>query len=277
MEDIEDHGRTRDRVLGKIGRNLHLFQEAEHLLKRMSAMQKRSLVSDGDSGGLRQIEPVEELQTMGGAVGRVLDGPREETEEELAEIADKHGIHIGLSVKESGDAKFLEAREMRWRQLVAARNDLVHQFYARFSLGSNEECLEAESYLDEQFEEQVPTVERLRSSLTNFRDSLELQIELLKNREVRTEHLFGPSRDRFVDRFREIAHRRARGDGWTPLGAIGQELTTEEREELEALKEGFDMNTLRDLISATGCFELAEETTEKGGIRVVLRPTEVKQ
>jgi hypothetical protein len=69
----------------------------------------------------------------------------------------------------------------------------------------------------------------------------------------------------------EIGSQIARPDGWAALTTAGQQLRQHASEELSVLKERYGHKTLKALILATELFDVLEEPTAKGGIRVFYR------
>lgn len=69
----------------------------------------------------------------------------------------------------------------------------------------------------------------------------------------------------------EIAVQMQRADGWTLINTAGQLLKQYLPEEVAVLKENYGHKSLKSLILATEIFDMHEETTDKGGTRVLYR------
>jgi len=69
----------------------------------------------------------------------------------------------------------------------------------------------------------------------------------------------------------DIVEQMARSDGWTLMNIAGQLLKQHAPEEVAALKERYGYKSLKSLIQATGIFDIHEEPTDKGGIRLLSR------
>jgi hypothetical protein len=69
----------------------------------------------------------------------------------------------------------------------------------------------------------------------------------------------------------DIAVQKARPDGWVPLSIAGQIIKQHAPDEISALHEKFGSKTMKALVLATEMFELCEESTDGGGIRVLYR------
>jgi hypothetical protein len=77
---------------------------------------------------------------------------------------------------------------------------------------------------------------------------------------------------RLVELLAVIAKQAARPDGWTLLSIAGNLVRHQAQEEMAALNETWGHKTLKGLILATELFDICEEHTEKGGVRVLYRP-----
>ncbi|CAH1085677.1 hypothetical protein [Candidatus Nitrotoga sp. 1052] len=91
-------------------------------------------------------------------------------------------------------------------------------------------------------------------------DEAKKQFELLWLRQSRLVILLG-----------DIARQAARPDGWVLLRTAGQLIRQHEAEEKMMLNELYGHKTLKGLILATGLFDITEEPTHKGGIRLLYR------
>jgi hypothetical protein len=69
----------------------------------------------------------------------------------------------------------------------------------------------------------------------------------------------------------DIASQAARPDGWMLLSHADQLIREHAPEEIAALKERYGKESIQELIQATDVFEITEETTKKGGVRVLYR------
>ena len=69
----------------------------------------------------------------------------------------------------------------------------------------------------------------------------------------------------------DIAAQKARPDGWVSLSTAGQLIKQHAPDEISALHENYGHKTLKGLVLATELFDLCEESTDRGGIRVLYR------
>ena len=69
----------------------------------------------------------------------------------------------------------------------------------------------------------------------------------------------------------DIATQIGRPDGWALMNVAGQLIKQNAPEELAILKEKYGHKSLKSLILATEIFDVYEESTQKGGIRVLYK------
>ena len=80
-----------------------------------------------------------------------------------------------------------------------------------------------------------------------------------------------PRKSSVVTLLEDIAAEKARPDGWVSLSTAGQLIRQHVPDEILALHEKYGHKTLKGLILATELFDLCEESTDRGGIRVLYR------
>ena len=69
----------------------------------------------------------------------------------------------------------------------------------------------------------------------------------------------------------DIAEQIGCENGWVTMSAAGQFLKEHAPDEIASLKEQYGYKTLKSFIQATEIFEITEEETSKGGVRVLYR------
>lgn len=263
---------VRNEVMRKMGRNLLLFQQIERMLKVLIANNSLAgYVHELPAKKKRQEERVEK-QTMGSLVGAFLEDaltdkgrPREEPED-LAGLW--FSIGFGLEV----DNAYYEERKSALAAAVAERNELVHHFLPRWDLMSMDSMQAADEYLDRQRENVLPEFEHLKSLVGALEDGWRQTGEFLLSGEWAKHFSLADLRhSRPVLLLGDIAQKMGRDDGYVLLNTAGDLLRLHAPEETKALKERFGYKTLKALIVATELFDLVEEPTDKGGVRVFYR------
>jgi len=258
-------------VLSKLGRNVLLFQEAEHILKWMGVRQKISGGPQGLNESYDESVQMVGKETLGVAASRAITGPVPDSEAEIEKVVAEEGSYWSTMIEFGGSEESLAAREKLLRGLVEVRNDLIHNFYPRFNLQDEKSCREAERYLDQQYEREFPAVETLRVQQAAMRDSVEMMAQLMKNEGVKNEIVYGLLRKTlFVQMLCEIARRRTRPDGWTELGASVREVKATAPEAFEMFKK-WRAKSVTDFVEKIGLFEVEEEAVEDGRSRMRYR------
>lgn len=261
-----------DEVLRKIGRNIMLFQELEHLLK--------FIVVNGElSGFSRDLEKIKAArvkniskQTMGTLVGQYIENTNLDSEAISSELEVIDDAYLSFRFHFECDATSYEAKKVRLANLVSDRNKLVHHLLPRFDSNSVDSCRIIGDELDEQSEKvrqeikdlkaKVKALDRAKNLLASFLDSEEGKKIMEHSYLVNTP---------LVIMLGEIAVQMQRADGWTLINTAGQLLKQHLPEEVAVLKENYGHKSLKSLILATEIFDMHEETTDKGGTRVLYR------
>ncbi len=263
---------TKNEVLRKIGRNLLLIQQVEHMLKYLIANGKVS----GYASELPNIRHKQKAaihkQTMGQLVGQFLSNAYS-TGTDDSDVPDSiTEPHFSFTFTIETDEGSFEARKQALASIVAERNELIHHFLPRFNPGSLESSQEAEHYLDAQHDKLVPEITNLRSLVDALQNGRELLAEFLQSDEGKLH--FEKSwlrQSRLVNLLQEFSVRAARADGWTLLNVAGQFLHQYAPDEIANLKNKYGHSTLKGVILATDLFEIYEEPSNKGGVRVLYK------
>ena len=166
MELVE----IQNEVMRKIGRNVLLYQQVEHILKYLVSNGKIS----GDVSTLKSRHEARKSsvskRTMGTVAGDFFaeifgeDSPSEDTTEKTNEI------HLSISFRIETEEKHFELRRDAIASLVADRNELIHHLIPRLSTESVESWLETDRDLDLQREKILPELRYLQTVAKQFSD-----------------------------------------------------------------------------------------------------------
>jgi len=264
--------KANNEVLRKIGRNMLLFQQVEHMLKY--------IVANGNySGYSREIKAIKEQraasvyrQTMGQLVGQFIENTHSECKENPEHPLTKKDAYLSFSFKVESDAVYYETKKEALASIVSDRNELIHHLLPRFNPDSIESCLELDQLLDKQREKLILEIDLLRNMIDTLREGKKQLAEFLMSDEGKKLFELPWRREsRLVLLLGEIAAQAARPDGWTLLNTAAQLIRQHEPEEMAALKNRYGHKTLKSLILATELFDIYEEPTKKGGIRLLYR------
>lgn len=260
-----------DEVLRRIGRNLVLFQNIEHLLKHLmsNALVEGTITSFQAQQDARRAKI--HKQTLGQLAGQFVD-------DVLADAGDREApdsakdAWFSFSFTIQADSAFVEQHTSEMKEVVNARNDLIHHFLPRWSPTSADSTLAALAYLDRQHAIALPMLERLKGFAKSLQEATRAHVDYLATPEASREfELQWLRHSRLVLLLGEIAKRTPRTDGWTVLASAGQILRQQEPEELEQMAARFGHRTLKKVLLATGLFDIEEEPTAGGGTRTVYR------
>ncbi len=163
---------ARSRALEKIGRNVVNFQ-------RMEAMLRFLATHTNVSGHLDKLEQIQKQniqamrkRPMGVLAESFVQSVYEKTGAVPANVEVETGISVSFSFSVVLDKDDLKERRAALGAVVAARNDLIHNWLANLDMSSAESCNQLSRKLDSQQEEIRREYEALRSVVMLFRESL---------------------------------------------------------------------------------------------------------
>lgn len=267
---------TVNEVHRKIGRNMLLFQQLEHLLKYFVASSSLSGYASELSLIKKQRAISTQKLTLGALVGKYLEATSTESPEnsdnepdELEDITEafcSFKFHTRYY-----DAADLNAKKTALAQIVFDRNELIHHLLPKFDAKSVESCIQTGKQLDEQKEKVLSEINELIQQLDSFKTGMKFFSEFLNSDEGKRQfELSWLRQSRLALLLGEIASQNARTDGWFSLSAASHIIRREAPEEVDLLKVRYGHKSLKALILATEMFDLYEEPTAKG-LRVLYR------
>lgn len=249
--------------LRKIGRNVVLFQQMEHLLKFIAISGYSTPISKLQEKLEAQKQSVQK-KTMGQSIEpffSALKAP-EKAPEETHEIWLSFNIDIGMDATEQAQWK------ERLGTLIDERNWLIHHLLPEWNITSIESGKSMEQRLDQQREKLLPELERLQSISKGIKEycafinseegKQQLDIAILRQSPL-VAWLFN------------LAEQQANSDGWISLAATAQFIREHAPQELADLPKRYGYKNLTSILLATEFFDIYEEPTSKGGIRVLYR------
>jgi hypothetical protein len=272
VSDDEELEKLRNEVLRKIGRNVMLFQQIEYMLKFL-------LTNGKHCGYVSELKKNQELraatfhkQTMGKVVGQFLESTFTGSEESTSMPEELKEVWISFNLKIESDDIHYEERKKALASLVDNRNELIHHLLPKWKLNSFESGKETEHYLDQQREKILPESEYLKSLINNFFNTLKDYSDFITSEEGRKQiELSRLRQSNLVAWLFNIAEQMARSDGWMVLTTAEQCIHKQVPEEVVGLKKNYGYKTLKEVILASEYFDVIEEQTNKGGIRVLYR------
>ena len=180
----------KNEVMRKIGRNVLLYQQVEHILKY--------LVSNGRiSGNVDTLKSSHEKRkssvakrTMGTVAGDFFAEILGEDYSLETNPENPSKAHLSFNFRIETEEKHFELRRDKIAALVADRNELIHHLMPKLNTDSVETWIETDRYLDLQRENILPELEYLQAVAKQFSDLKKGLGEFLSSPEGR-KHIFG--------------------------------------------------------------------------------------
>ena len=251
------------KLVERMGRNLLLFQEIEHLLKGLVSM--GSIHSSLKSGVRDGGQPKQSLGLVAATfLGRHLSEVPPETPE-VPPLEDDVILQTSFCIGVTDEDSLAE----RIRRAVSDRNRLAHTVLVDFDLTTGTGMDGACRWLDESHAEHSGLVETLRDYHHEIRESFLLTLTFLQSKEGMAEMLAHDIQSLpFVKRLRDKAAGVTDGDGWIPMGEGAKGVP---RSEVYEALERSGIQSLTDLMVASQLFEMRAEKDARGGTRMVYR------
>lgn len=249
-----------------------LFQEIEHLLKHIILTGNISgFASDLQKIRDKQIAAVSK-QTMGQLVGQYIQNTHSESEFDDDESDDVSEAYILFRFRIERDSAYYETKKEALSNLVNERNELVHHLLPQFDPSSTQSRQYIAEKLDLQSEKLRPEIKELRLIAKSFEAGRNQLANFFRSAEGKNFFELSHLRtSQLILLLQDIAGQVQRSDGWTLLSIAGQLLRQHAPDEIALLKPNYGYSTLKSLIVASEMFEVCEEATPKGGIRVLYR------
>nr|WP_315593671.1 hypothetical protein [uncultured Cupriavidus sp.] len=253
-----------DQVLRKVGRNLLLNQELEHILKAiLSCARIEGTIADAP---IRLAKRQARLTTTSmGELQRQLRKELFAPEEDKSNAgpSDPTQIWISTSIRlEPADKETLEAE---LEALTDERNDLAHHFLDRWNPGSASAMEEVSSQLDAQRDKILAMRERLRSMHGTVTEMMRTVADFWQSREgIATLELGFLQSSRMIELLGEIAATPQRADGWTDLSYAAGIAHSMEPDAFANRKARYGEHSVKALIIKSELFEVIEEVLPQG-------------
>lgn len=258
-------------VQRKLGRNLMRLQQYERLLKQLIVVSEISGVPDELQANLERRRELFANKTLGQLVGELTgellgtSEPSTETQQSKAEreaLAQNQPFFRTTFFMPVVDQDHEQTRQ-ELAQLVCMRNELVHHFLELFDLRDAEQCLAAETYLDEGLSQIDSHWQRLvawaeshdaaRQMMAAFMQTPEFENLLLKG--VLPNISVDWASSQVVNLLREAEEKLGSG-GWTALDEVIVYLQQTHPEETP---KRYGCKTWRQLIRRSELFELKRQ------------------
>jgi hypothetical protein len=267
-----DLAEIRDEVLRKIGRNVILFQELEHILKFLASAQHPSTpMSKAMETRAERTDSIR-VQSLGQIAGQVVEELFAAPDDEASAPTEITEPWLSFSFRIAIDESSSEDTRKTLKALIDERNQLVHHLLSRWNLRDAEGCGALSHELDQQRLRIVRETDRFRAYANTISQMAnELQAFIDSDDGRRQFDLMFLQSSRLAMLLAEIATTQVREDGWTLLSVAGSQLSSLVPEQFEKLKREHGEGSLRKLVAAIGLFDLQFEPTPNGGMRALYR------
>lgn len=268
-----DRNPIEDEVLRRVGRNLLLFQQIEHLLKAILTHHRISATATAKDLQAAQDEQGNSVQAkmLGQLVEKYGKEVFQTTGENLPE-EDRPTGWASYSYTISADQEFIDSLLRDLKQMTEARNELVHHFLPRWQPDSPGTMAEALAWLDAQRDKVMPMHDHLKSTTMHMHATFRLLADVLDSPEIdqycELRWLQTSPLSVFLT---DVSKRDHRNDGWTELAKAGSLAAKELPEELGNLRQRYGCKTLKRLLLACGIFEVFDEPLSNGHFRTLYR------
>ncbi|MDP3777638.1 hypothetical protein [Methylotenera sp.] len=272
IEKEKELSEVKDDLFRKVGRNLINYQIIEQLLKQL-------ILSSRISGPMSQLEEAQKqkseevkVQTMGVLAGQFIENTYQKPKKSFNENVGIKETHFSSSIYFDVSDDTLESRKADLKRLTEERNNLAHHLLPRLDLNSIESCLAMSRELDEQREVQVKEFENLTfltnqigNTLKEYADFMNSEdgLKLLELRRLQQSSVIGMLLD--------LSETQSRPDGWTVLDNSTRYIKNNLADDLVKIKQYEGCKTMKSLVITSELFDILEESTKKGGTRVLYR------
>ncbi|MCS6095109.1 hypothetical protein G3444_06955 [Shewanella baltica] len=259
-------------VLKKIGRNVLLFQQLELLLK--------FIIANGQySGYINEIADIKKernekvhKQTMGQLVSQYLESSAPEYKHAPKEPEILKEAYFSFSVSVSIDSETYEQMKHTLTELVNERNELIHHLIPQFDRSSESSCRKLTEQLEQLTEKLRKEISTVNSHIKMMQTSSKKALEFMSSEEGQKQFNLSFLRgSQIVTNLLQYLYHYGQEDGWAPLATAAHFVHQQAADDMKHMRKRHGHKTLKSLMLATELFDIENETTEKGGIRVRYR------
>lgn len=265
----------RNEVLRKIGRNVVIFQELESILKFLASIQHPSTPMSATKAIQEERAESIRVKTLGQVAGLVMEELFAASDSKSSSAAEITEPWLGFSFRIANDPAEIEESRRTLKELIEARNELVHHLLSRWNLHDAESCSALSVELDGQRARIIREIERFRAYATTVREmARELQAFIDSDDGKRHIDVMFLQSSQLAALLAQIATTHAREDGWTLLSVAGAQLSSLIPEQFAKLKREHGEGSLHKLVAAIDLFDLQSEITPNGRTRSIYRTRE---
>ncbi len=258
-------------VLSRVGRNLLLFQQIEHLLKFLLARHKGGGTAETYQANQQEQADYINKKMLGHLVAKYGNEVLQDAGEEVPE-EDRPAGWVSFSFRISGDTELVESLRRDLKLMTDERNELVHHFLPRWQPDFPDKMTETLAYLDAQREKVLPMHEHLKSTVTHMQATTRLFANFMASPEYEKQfEREWLQASPLVNLLRDVATQLHRKDGWTYLAQAGDLAAKEIPEDVKSLTERYGFKTLKKLLVGCETFDVFDEPLSDGRFRTLYK------
>ena len=160
--------KIKNEVLRKIGRNVLLYQQVEHILKYLVSNGRISGNVDTLKSSLEKRKSSVAKRTMGMVAGDFFAEILGEYDSLETNPENPSKAQLSINFRIETEEKHFELRQDKIAALVADRNELIHHLMPKLNTDSVETWIETGRHLDLQREKIIPELEYLQKIAQQF-------------------------------------------------------------------------------------------------------------
>jgi hypothetical protein len=207
---------------------------------------------------------------MGTLVGHYIEHSNPACKESSSE--GKKGLFVSFGFRIECDSNYYETKKEELARMVSERNELIHNLLPSFDINSLESCDEIGKKLDDQSENIRREIKELKYYADTLNEGRKEMISFFASEQGRKSlNLTFSPESRLIWMLANAATQIRRPDGWALMSMAGKLVNNHAPEEYSLLKEKYGYKSLKALILATDIFDVYEEVTEQGGVRVLYK------
>ena len=162
LQSTNEHEKTRDLALQKLGRNIFNFGLVEQWLKYLVTVSDVTTVGLSlDSKTAKKTDKTRKMM-LGQLVSEILEKWHPDNLLSKHQIQDLFDVRMAHTFRIEMDFEGYEVVKKSLEEMVSDRNDLIHQFTKNFPLKTVENCREAVLHLDKQREKHFSIMQNLQ-------------------------------------------------------------------------------------------------------------------
>lgn len=269
MNHDEDLAESKAKTFELIGRNILLFQEMEHLLKKVLPRATISISSDTDVSSMMTTRlGAVKTCTLGALVNRFIAEVCDAGEPEIPGDSDMAGLTATYRLRfDPPDGR--DVMSKRLNDLVEGRNRLVHHLLSQIVPNSPASWRSLHEGLEDQYQQTLAEIETLQHLVEGIEESS----ALIAHPDIRRELLYGPIREQLMKKLHLAARESLDPEGWTSLKTAIHSDDGISSDALTQLLVNEGSRTVSAYLETLTGFEVRHDKDRKGKTRTFYRVT----